>query len=169
VPSHATGHFRPNPSYICAVSQSFSLVPKSSHVILGLLLLTMSTADFLSPARSATTKRVIAQLIHEKLVSVSLLDGIDKPRACITGPGDKKRWMTLPIRDSSCLSRHVHPNDFGVPAILYYDDRDVTEDDPGSIFEFATPWFDCDEKTKTVIVTELQNSSKILGAQQLHL
>jgi hypothetical protein len=128
----------------------------------------MSTADFQSLARGATTKRLIAQLIHEKLVSVSLLDGIDEPRACVTGPGDKKRWMTLPIRES-CLSKHVRPNDFRVPVILYYGDREVTEDDPGSIFEFATPWFDCDEKTKKVIVTELRNSSKMLGEQQLHL
>ncbi|CAJ0543689.1 Ff.00g038770.m01.CDS01 [Fusarium sp. VM40] len=122
----------------------------------------MLTADYPSLARGETTKGLIVQLIHEKLVSVSLLRGIDQPRACITGPDDKKRWMALPIREISCLSKHFRPNDFGVPVALYYDGAQVTEDDPGSIFDFASSWIDCDEQTKSEIAEELRNSSRML-------
>lgn len=125
----------------------------------------MSTADYRSLARGETTKRLIVQLIHEKLVLVSLLHGPDQPRACVTGPGDKKRWMTLPIRDSFCLSKHLRPNDFGSPAILYHDGTEATEDDPGSIFKFAAAWFKCDEQQKSDMVAELRNPSRMLGAQ----
>ncbi|KAH6951991.1 hypothetical protein DER45DRAFT_605913 [Fusarium avenaceum] len=101
----------------------------------------MSTVDYRSLARGETTKRLIVQLIHEKLVS---------------------RWMTLPIRDSFCLSKHLRPSDFGVPVILYHDGTEPTEDDPGSIFEFATAWFKCDEQTKSNMVEELRSASKML-------
>lgn len=146
---------------------SVFLAPEIICVALDLFQSTMSTADYPSLARGETTKRLIVQLIHEKMVSLSLLHGIDQPRACITGPDDRKRWMVLPIRESSCLSKHFRPSDLGVPVALYYDGAQVTEDDPGSIFDFASSWFDCDEQTKSDIAEELRNSSRMLGAQWL--
>ncbi|RGP70044.1 aerobactin siderophore [Fusarium sporotrichioides] len=122
----------------------------------------MSTTDYRSLAKSETTKRLVTQLIHEQLVSVSFIDGIDQLRACITGPGDKKQWMTLPIVDISGLSRHLRPNDLGIPITLHYGNKETTEDDPGSIFEFASSWLNCDERIKETIVLELQNSSAML-------
>ncbi|OBS25879.1 hypothetical protein FPOA_06413 [Fusarium poae] len=122
----------------------------------------MPTTDYRSLAKGEASKRLIAQLIHEKLVSVSFIDDIDQLRAYITGPSDNGRWITLPVSRSFSPSKHLRPNDLEVPVILHFDDREVTEDDPGSIFEFASLWFDCDDKTKTAMIMELRNSSDML-------
>ncbi|KPM41505.1 hypothetical protein AK830_g5103 [Neonectria ditissima] len=122
----------------------------------------MPTTTFQSSARAETTKRLIAQLVNERLVTLSLLDGIDKPLSRIRGPDDASRWLFVPVVDGLSLPKHLRPNDFQLPATLCSVDREFKEDGPGSIFAFIRPWFQCDEKVKASIVDELRNSALML-------
>ncbi|KAH7188071.1 uncharacterized protein B0J16DRAFT_381957 [Fusarium flagelliforme] len=122
----------------------------------------MFTANFSSLAKSEATKRLIAQLVNEKLVAISLPAGVDQSRAYITGLDDTTQWMTLPVAKGLGLSTHFRPNDFEVPVELCSDGREMIEDDPGSIFAFVASWFPCDERTKLSIVDELRNSASML-------
>ncbi len=135
--------------------------------------MTRAVTNYRSSARGETTKRLIAQLVNEGLVTLSLLDGTatDQPgaRARITGPANANtaRRMILPVVDGFSLSKPlVRPNDFGLPVTLCTDDgrESKEEDDPGSIFAFSTPWFRCDDKTASSIIDELRNSAVMLGA-----
>src|SRR6478736_3366093 len=101
----------------------------------------METVNSPSLAKGEATKRLIAQLVNEKLVAISLPAGADQSRAHITGLDDTTQWMTLPVAEGLELSTHFRPNDFGVPVKLCFDGRETIEDDPGSIFAFAASWF----------------------------
>lgn len=123
----------------------------------------METANFSSLAKAEATKRLIAQLVNEKLVAISLPEGADQSRAYITGLDDTTQCMIVPVAEGLELSTHFRPNDFEVPVKLCSDGRETIEHDPGSIFVFAASWFRCDERTKVSIVNELRNSASMLG------
>jgi len=125
-------------------------------------------ASYQSSARAETVKRLIAQLVNERLVTLTVLDGPDQQRARITGPaetetGDAPQWITLPVAESFNLSKPLRPNDFCLPVTLRSQDGERKEDDPGSIFAFAASWFRCDEETTVAITYELRNSGAMLG------
>ncbi|KAK4124711.1 hypothetical protein N657DRAFT_615634 [Parathielavia appendiculata] len=122
----------------------------------------MAVTNYRSSARGETTKRLVAQLVNERLATLTLLDGTDQPRARITGPGNPARWMTLPVTDGFSLSKPLRPNDFRLPVTLCANGMESKEDDPGSIFAFCTSWFCCDEKTASSITYELRNSAVML-------
>ncbi|KAK4139905.1 aerobactin siderophore [Dichotomopilus funicola] len=121
-----------------------------------------AVANYRSSARGETTKRLIAQLVNERLATLTLLHATDRPWARITGPGDTSRWMILPVTDGFNLSKPLRPNDFGTPVTLCANGSESKEDDPGSIFAFCTSWFRCNEKTASSIIDELRNSAVML-------
>lgn len=123
----------------------------------------MEPTNYASLAKGEATKRLISQLVNERLVVISLPDGIDQPCAHINGPDTTAKWITLPVMEGLNPSTHFRPNDFGTPVKLCSDDGEIIEEDPGSIFTFTASWFACDEKTKLSIVDELRNSASMLG------
>ncbi|CAF3511877.1 unnamed protein product [Fusarium graminearum] len=122
----------------------------------------MEPTNYASLAKGEATKRLISQLVNERLVVISLPDGIDQPCAHINGPDTTAKWITLPVMEGLNPSTHFRPNDFGTPVKLCSDDGEIIEEDPGSIFTFTASWFACDEKTKLSIVDELRNSASML-------
>ncbi|CAG1970248.1 unnamed protein product [Fusarium graminearum] len=122
----------------------------------------MEPTNYASLAKGEATKRLISQLVNERLVVISLPDGIDQPCAHINGPDTTAKWITLPVMEGLNPSTHFRPNDFGTPVKLCSDDGEIIEEDPGSIFTFTASWFVCDEKTKLSIVDELRNSASML-------
>ncbi|KAK6703400.1 hypothetical protein SNK04_013308 [Fusarium graminearum] len=122
----------------------------------------MEPTNYASLAKGEATKRLISQLVNERLVVISLPDGIDQPYAHINGPDTTAKWITLPVMEGLNPSTHFRPNDFGTPVKLCSDDGEIIEEDPGSIFTFTASWFACDEKTKLSIVDELRNSASML-------
>ncbi|PVH78482.1 hypothetical protein DL98DRAFT_550048 [Cadophora sp. DSE1049] len=120
---------------------------------------------FPSRARAETTKRLLAQLINEKLAALEILSDAESSgtiRARIGSKDNTKQWITCPVVDSIILNNHIRPNDLRIPVTLYSNGYEVLEDDAGAVFKFSTAWFRCDEKIKRSIVEELRNSALML-------
>lgn len=124
-------------------------------------------------ARAETTKRLLAQVVNEGLVSLCLStkhqeDGI---LGCYLVPNlqDNHSSRRIQVIVNGVLKKQGlwRPNDFHVPVLLFssfpHDDSGIEEDDPGSIFEFIAPWFACEEGTKGGIAAELRNSAAMSG------
>lgn len=126
------------------------------------------STEYQSQARDETSKRLASQLVNEQLLTLEILGDRDASgalRARLTGNKDKTRWISLSI-DNTRFSQHLRPNDLKAPFILCSEGYEVLEDDPGTIFDFATAWFPCEEKIKSSIVDELRNSASMLGTSE---
>ncbi|KAK0111672.1 hypothetical protein ONS95_002017 [Cadophora gregata] len=117
-------------------------------------------------ARAETTKRLLAQLVNEQLVTLKVLHDVHAHsgtlQARMAGKDSTNQWIICPVADSIILSDHVRPDDFGVPVTLCSNADEILENDPGAVFEFSSAWFDCADKTRNSIVEELRNSALML-------
>lgn len=127
------------------------------------------SAEYQTQAKAETTKRLLAQLINEKLVTLHLFlcAASQRLKGHIVDAGDTTRWIEVSLASDINAAPVQHlwrPDDFEVPVILNrVDVKELQEDDPGAIFQFIAPRFDCDEGTKEAIALELSNSAAMLG------
>lgn len=123
----------------------------------------MTVTTFQSQAMAETSKRLLAQLANEGLVSIHLLPPLYQSQtwSCVlTAEGNKtrRRAQVVLFSFTTPLSRHHwRPNDFKLPVFLDGVDHGFQENDPGAVFEFFAPGFACDEPTKEAITRELRN------------
>ena len=125
--------------------------------------MTVTTSQ--SQAMAETTKRLLAQLANEGLVSIHLLPPLSQSQtwSCVLtakGSNTVRRAQVALFSFTSPLSRHHwRPNDFQLPVFLDGVDHGVQENDPGAVFQFFAPGFACDAPTKEAITRELRNCS----------
>lgn len=127
-------------------------------------------------ARAETTKRLLAQVVNEGWVTTLCLSSTTPQQKgiidCNLVPNQDTNHATsrrIRVTVNGVLKKQGlwRPNDFQVPVLLFAcpddDDSGIEEDDPGSIFEFLSPWFACEEGTKGGIAAELRNSAAMSG------
>lgn len=125
-------------------------------------------------ARAETTKRLLAQVVNEGWVTLCLSSTTPQQKGiiyCNLVPNQDTNHATsrrISVTVNGVLKKQGlwRPNDFHVPVLLFAspnDDSGIEEDDPGSIFEFLSPWFACEEGTKGGIAAELRNSAAMSG------
>ena len=125
-----------------------------------------------SQAMAETTKRLLAQLANEGLVSCHLLPPPQSQTwSCVLtakGNNSTRRAQVDLVPFTTPLNRHHwRPNDFQVPVFLNGVDQGVKESDPGAVFEFFAPGFACDEPTKEAIARELRNCAAMSSVYML--
>ncbi|OJJ84410.1 uncharacterized protein ASPGLDRAFT_82375 [Aspergillus glaucus CBS 516.65] len=128
-----------------------------------------ASAEYQTQAKAETTKRLLAQLVNEELVTLHLFfcAASQRLKGRIADAGDTTRWIEVSLAsDINAAPAQLlwRPDDFEVPVILKrVDIKELQEDDPGAIFQFIALRFDCDEGTKEAITLELSNSAAMLG------
>jgi hypothetical protein len=126
-----------------------------------------------SQAMAETTKRLLAQLANEGLVSCHLLPPPSQSQtwSCILttkGNNTTRQAQVDLFSFTTPLNRHNwRPNDFQVPIFLNGVDQGIKESDPGVVFEFFAPGFACDEPTKEAIARELRNCAAMSSLYML--
>ena len=127
-----------------------------------------------SQGMAETTKRLLAQLANEGLVSLHLLPPPSQsPQtwSCVlTAKGNnmtRRAQVDLNFFPTPLSRPHWRPNDFKVPVFLNGVDQEVKENDPGAVFEFFAPGFACDELTKEAIARELRNGAAMSSLYML--
>lgn len=121
-------------------------------------------AEYRVKAKAETAKRLIAQLVNEGLVNLTLYPGR-------RSPGELEGQITPECGESRCIKTDVvqgngsiwRPKDFKVPVTLCNEGVETQEDNPGTIFEFISIGFACNVETREAIARELRNSADMLG------
>jgi hypothetical protein len=131
-----------------------------------------SSSSFRLQAKRETSKRLLAQLVNDGLLNLELIDSSSPRKWRGINPrlkdSDTSCWLevtTVPcINATTLLNCPVwRPNDFLVPVLLCTAASQIEEDEPGSIFEFVSPWFTYGEDTKEVLVHEVRSSVDMGG------
>ncbi|KAE8136499.1 hypothetical protein BDV38DRAFT_293907 [Aspergillus pseudotamarii] len=121
------------------------------------------TGEYRVRAKAETTKRLLAQLVNEGLVNLTLFPGTKSPEELdgqITPERDESRCIkTDVLQGNGSIWR---PKDFKVPVTLCAEDVETQEDNPGTIFEFISIGFACNVETREAIARELRNSADML-------
>jgi hypothetical protein len=131
------------------------------------------TITYQSHAMAETTKRLLAQLVNEGLVSIHLVPPPPPLQlwSCVltatNNNATRKAQADLVFFTSPLSRHHWRPNDFKVPLFLNGADQGVEESDPGSVFEFFAPGFACDESIKNAISRELRNCAAMSSSYDL--
>ncbi|KAE8164044.1 hypothetical protein BDV40DRAFT_311131 [Aspergillus tamarii] len=121
-------------------------------------------AEYRVKAKAETAKRLIAQLVNEGLVNLTLYPGR-------RSPGELEGQITPECGESRCIKTDVvqgngpiwRPKNFKVPVTLCNEGVETQEDNPGTIFEFISIGFACNMETREAIARELRNSADMLA------
>ncbi|KAE8357410.1 hypothetical protein BDV27DRAFT_164547 [Aspergillus caelatus] len=120
-------------------------------------------SEYRVKAKAETTKRLLAQLVNEGLVNLTLCPGTKSP-------GGLEGQITPECDESRCIKTEVvqrqgsiwRPKDFKVPVTLCNEVVETQEDNPGTIFEFISIGFACNVETREAVARELRNSADML-------
>ncbi|KAE8420766.1 ferric iron reductase FhuF-like transporter-domain-containing protein [Aspergillus pseudocaelatus] len=121
-------------------------------------------SEYRVKAKAETTKRLLAQLVNEGLVNLTLCPGTKSP-------GGLEGQITPECDESRCIKTEVvqrqgsiwRPKDFKVPVTLCNEVVETQEDNPGTIFEFISIGFACNVETREAVARELRNSADMLA------